>query len=153
MEIQEDFKELLGLFNAHRVEYVIVGGYALAHHGVPRFTGDLDIVVRPNAENAERVMAVLEAFGFGDIGLSAQDFQAPEKVVQLGYPPVRIDILTSLSGLSEAAVFETKEQGDYGGVPAHYIGRQALIENKRALGRLRDLADIEALAEQPGSDT
>lgn len=98
MEIQPDFKDLLGLFNAHKVEYIIVGGYALAFHGAPRYTGDIDIYVKPDDKNAESIMSALEEFGFGSVGLSAEDFERPGQVIQLGVPPVRVDIITSKIG-------------------------------------------------------
>ncbi|MFC1601193.1 nucleotidyltransferase [Candidatus Sumerlaeota bacterium] len=145
MEAQPDFKELLELLNAHAVEFVIVGAQALAFHGAPRYTGDLDVYVRPSAQNAERIMAALERFGFGDVGLSASDFAAPDKVVQLGHPPVRIDLMTSLSGVTWDEVAGGAAQTSYGGVPVRHIGRQQFITNKKACGRQKDLADIEAL--------
>lgn len=92
MEIPRDFSELLALFNARRVEYVIVGAHAVAFHGAPRATGDLDILVRPGPENARRIMEALEAFGFGSVGVTASDFEAPGRVVQLGVTPVRVDL-------------------------------------------------------------
>jgi hypothetical protein len=92
MEIQQDFRELLGLFNDHKVEYIIVGGYALAFHGAPRYTGDIDIFVKPDTQNARRIMVALNEFGFGSVGLTEGDFEIPDKVVQLGFPPVRVDI-------------------------------------------------------------
>src|SRR5512145_2725308 len=100
MEVQKDFKELLALFNAHKIDYIIVGAYALAHHGAPRYTGDLDILVRPDAENGRHIVAALREFGFGSLGLSVEDFTVPDKVVQLGVPPVRVDIVTSLTGVT-----------------------------------------------------
>ena len=145
MEVQPDFKELLALLNAHGIEYVIVGGYALAFHGAPRYTGDLDIMVRADSENAALIIKALDQFGFGDAGLTPDDFQHPEKVVQLGVPPVRVDILTSLTGVSSDEAFSSRVEGTYGGVPVYFLGRDQLVANKRALGRKRDLADIEAL--------
>jgi Nucleotidyl transferase AbiEii toxin, Type IV TA system len=147
VRIQPDFKELLALFNARDVEYVIVGGFALAFHGVPRFTGDLDILVKPDRENARRVLDALRAFGFGSPDLTVGDFENPEKVLQLGIAPVRIDIITSLTGVSWEEVFAGRMAGRYGDVPVHYIGRAQFIANKRATGRTRDLADLEALGE------
>lgn len=97
MEVQPDFKELLGLFNEHKIEYIIVGAYALAYHGAPRFTGDIDIYVRPTPENATRIVKALASFGFGSLGLKADDFQKPDQVVQLGVPPVGIDLITSIT--------------------------------------------------------
>jgi len=90
MEVQPDFKELLALFNDHRVSYLIVGGYALAFHGAPRFTGDLDIFIKPDHENASRIVAALDAFGFASLGLTESDFEQPDQVIQLGVAPVRI---------------------------------------------------------------
>jgi hypothetical protein len=145
MEIQQDFKDLLELFNAHKVEYIIVGGYALAFHGVPRYTGDIDIFVKPDDENATRIMSALEDFGFGSVGLVAQDFERPGQVVQLGVPPVRIDIITSISGVSWKDAFSHRTAGQYGDIHVHYIGHKQLIVNKRAMGRKKDLADLEAL--------
>ena len=147
MEVQPDFRDLLALLNEHKVEYLIVGGYALAFHGAPRFTGDIDIFVRPNSENAARVLNALAAFGFRFPNLTADDFANPNKVVQLGMPPVRIDIITSISGVSWEEAEAAKEPGAFGDVPVAYIGRREYIKNKRAAGRKKDLADIEALGE------
>ena len=147
MESQKDFKELLELFNALSVEYLIVGGYALAFHGAPRFTGDLDLCVKPDAENAQRILDALNEFGFGSLPLTANDFQQPEQVVQLGVPPVRIDLITSLTGVSWAEASGGRVAGTYGNVPVYYLGREQFVENKRATGRLKDRADIEALGD------
>ena len=147
MEVQPDFKDLLALLNEHGVEHIIVGGYALAFHGVPRYTGDMDILVRPGPANARRIMGALNAFGFGSVGLTASDFETPDQVVQLGVAPVRIDLITSLTGVSWEEAFAGRIEGNYGGVPIYYIGRDEFISNKRALGRKRDLADLEALGE------
>jgi predicted nucleotidyltransferase len=145
MEAQQDFKKLLELLNDRGVEYVIVGAHALAFHGAPRYTGDLDIYIRPTAENAERVMVALADFGFGSLGLSEKDFSVPDRVVQLGYPPVRIDLVTSISGVSWEEVSANMVDGEYGNVPVKYIGRTEFVRNKRAIGRKKDLADLEAL--------
>jgi len=88
MEVQPDFRELLALFNDHRVSYMIVGGYALAFHGAPRFTGDLDIFIKPDHENATRIVSALDAFGFASLGLTTTDFERPDQVIQLGVSPV-----------------------------------------------------------------
>ncbi len=148
MEVQPDFKELLALFNAHKVNYLIVGGYALAFHGAPRATGDIDILVKPDPRNAKRIMAALREFGFQSLDLSQEDFENPEKVVQLGVPPVRVDIITSLSGVSWKNVCAGKVKGRYGDLPVHYIGRKQFLSNKRSAGRKKDLADLEALGEE-----
>jgi len=148
MEVQPDFKELLGFFNDHRVSYLIVGGYALAFHGAPRFTGDLDIFIKPDHENAQRIVAALDAFGFASLGLTADDFEQPDQVIQLGVSPVRIDLITSLTGVSWDEAFAGRALANYGDAPVHYIGRDQFISNKRATGRTKDLADLEALGEK-----
>jgi len=148
MEAQHDFKELLALFNAHNVEYIVVGAYALAFHGAPRNTGDIDLLVRADEANARRIMAALTAFGFGATGIAESDFLQPERVVQLGVPPVRIDILTSLSGVTWEEVYRGRAPGEYGDVPVCFIGRTEYIKNKRATGRKKDEADIEAISEE-----
>jgi len=145
MEVGQDFKELLELLNEHEAEYLIVGAYALAFHGVPRYTGDLDILVRPSSDNANRVLSALGDFGFGSLGLERGDFQKPDNVVQLGVPPVRVDILTSLTGVTWREAYQGRVKGSYGDVPVSFLGREQYIANKRALGRKKDLADLEAL--------
>lgn len=147
MEVQPDFRELLALFNAHKVDYIIVGGYALAFHGAPRYTGDLDIFIKPDPNNAQRILDALDDFGFKALGLTMDDFERPDNVVQLGVPPVRIDIITSLTGVSWEQAFAGRKKAKYGDIPIYYLGREQFINNKRALGRKRDLADLEALGE------
>ncbi len=147
METQPDFRELLALFNAHHVESMIIGGYALAFHGAPRFTGELDLLVKPDAANAQPILAALEAFGFSSVGLTPSDFERPDQVVQLGVPPVRIDLITSITGVSWDEAFAGKTAGRYGDIPVDYIGREQFITNKRAAGRQKDMADLEVLGE------
>ena len=147
MEVQPDFRDLLALFNEHEVAYLIVGGYALAFHGAPRFTGDIDLYVRPDHQNAVRVVTALSVFGFGSVGISAGDFERLDHVVQLGVPPVRIDLITSITGVSWQEADAGKSAGTYGDVPVFYLGRRELAMNKRATGRKKDLADLEALGE------
>jgi len=148
MDVQKDFEDLLALFNAHKVEYLIVGGYALAFHGAPRYTGDIDIFVKPTAQNAERILKALAEFGFGSLNLAVEDFSLPNKVVQLGVPPVRIDLITSITGASWEEAFDGKLPGTYGDLPVYFIGRKEFVTNKRASGRKKDLADLEALGEE-----
>ena len=147
MEVQKDFRDLLELLNDHEADFMIVGGYALAFHGAPRFTGDIDIFVKPDPENAKRVLDALADFGFLSLDLGLDDFQNPNKVVQLGVPPVRIDLITSLSGVTWEEAEASKEAGEFGDIPVHYIGKTQYIANKRAAGRKKDLADVEALGE------
>ena len=148
MEVQPDFRNLLVLFNAHKVDHIIVGAYALAFHGAPRYTGDIDIFVNPDAINAQRIMAALDEFGFGSVGLTAMDFESPDKVIQLGVPPVRVDIITSITAVSWEDAVTGRAEGKYGDIPVYFIGREQFISNKKALGRKKDLADLEALGEE-----
>mgnify|MGYP000075065180 FL=1 len=148
MEVQKDFKEFLALLNANEVDFMIVGGYALAYHGAPRYTGDIDVFVKPDRKNAQQIIKVLKEFGFSSLELSIDDFQNEDNVVQLGLTPVRIDIITSISGVSWDQADATKEPGFYGNVPVNYIGKKQYIANKKAIGRAKDIADIEALGEE-----
>jgi hypothetical protein len=151
MEIHPDFSELLRLFADFQVEYAIVGGYALAFHGAPRFTGDLDLLVSTRPENAERIMQALHDFGFGDSNLTASDFTVEGRFVRLGHPPVRIDLLTSISGILWEEVRANRVMGRYGAIDVPFISREDFIRNKRASGRTKDLADIEALVGEVGA--
>ena len=125
-----------------------MGAYALAFHGAPRYTGDIDIMVNPDTSNTKRILAALKDFGFGSVGLKPEDFESPDKVIQLGVPPVRVDLLTSITGISWEEAFSGRVKGKYGEVPVNYIGREQFILNKRELGRKKDLADLEALGEE-----
>ena len=148
MEINKNFKELLELFNKHQVEYVVVGGYAVAYHGAPRFTGDIDLFVAASMGNAKRVLVALDEFGFGSLGFTVADFSSPGQIIQLGRPPQRIDILTSLTGVEWHNVWQSKAKADLGGVDAWIINKENFVANKKAVGRKKDLADIEAIGEQ-----
>ena len=145
--IPSDFKELIELLNSHKVDYIIVGAYALALHGHPRFTGDLDIYVKPDPKNAAQISAVLKGFGFGSLELEEKDFTEAHRVIQLGVPPVRIDLLTSLTGLTWDDAVRGQLKGDLGGVPVLFLGKEEYVRNKRALGRHKDIADAETLEE------
>jgi len=148
VKLQQDYKELFELFNANKVEYMIVGAYALAYHGAPRYTGDIDILVRPEEKNAQCVVKALNEFGFESLDLQIDDFAQPDKVVQLGVAPVRIDIITSISGVSWEEAAAGQVQGTYGDIPVYYIGKEQFIKNKRAIGRNKDLADIDTLTKE-----
>lgn len=147
MEIQSDYRELFGLFNTHNIRYIIVGSYALAFHGAPRYTGDIDILVKPDPENAINIMKALNDFGFGSVGLTESDFISPDKIIQLGYPPVRIDLITSISGVDWDTAEQGCVQGQYGEILVRYLGKKEFILNKRSTNRKKDLADLEALGE------
>jgi len=143
----KDWIAFIESLNSSGVDYLIVGAVALAYHGSPRYTGDLDILVRDSPENARRLEAALQGLGFGALGLKAADFVDSYQVVQLGLPPNRVDLLTSISGVSFDEAWAGRIEGELGTVRAHFIGRQELIQNKKSTGRLQDRADVEALGE------
>jgi hypothetical protein len=147
MEVHNDFRELLACFNARGVEYLVVGSFALAFHGAPRYTGDIDLLVKPDLENSRRILGALADFGFTSLGLAEDEFIEPDQVLQLGVPPVRVDIMTSIGGVSWDEAWAGRAPGDCGGVPVHYLGREQFIANKRAAGRAKDIADLETLGE------
>jgi hypothetical protein len=148
MEVQEDFREFLALLNEHEVEFMIVGGCALAFHGATRFTGDIHVFVKPDHQNARQIIKALEEFGFSSLDLTIDDFKDPDKVIQLGLPPVRIDIITSISGVSWEETYASKVPGLYGDVSVSFIGNKQFITSQRPIGRKKDLAHIEALGEE-----
>jgi hypothetical protein len=147
MEVQQDFRDLLELFNKNGVDYMIVGAYALGFYGAPRYTGDLDVFVKTSPTNARRIMQALNEFGFGSVGLTTEDFEAEGIIVQLGVPPVRVDVITSITGVSWPQAQSGRVKGQFGDLMVYYIGRDDFIANKRVLGRKKDLADLEALGE------
>ena len=148
MEVQEDFRDFLALLNAHEVKFMIVGGYALAFHGAPRFIGEIDVFVKPDHDNAKRIIKALADFGFSSLDITIADFQNRDNVIQLGLPPVRIDLITSISGVTWEEADASKEPGLFGDVSVSYIGKKQFIINKRACGRKKDLADLESLGEE-----
>jgi hypothetical protein len=140
-----DFVDLLRTFIAADVRFLVVGAYALAHHGRPRATGDLDVWVDPTPVNAPRVVRALAGFGAPMADIAESDFARPGVVFQMGVPPGRIDILTELTGLAFDEAWPGREAGTFGDVTVDFIGREAFIRNKRATGRAKDLGDIEGL--------
>jgi hypothetical protein len=133
--------------NKHSVEFVVVGSFALSFLGYPRATGDIGFWIRKSPENASRILKVLDEFGFGNMGVGREDF-LEDKVIQLGQPPVRIDLMTELDGLTSEEIWAGRLSGKFGDMPVFYLGRDAFIRNKRSLGRHKDLADLEALGEK-----
>jgi len=140
-----DFVDLLRAFVAAEVRFLVVGAYALALHGRPRATGDLDVWVEPTPENAARVIRALEAFGAPVAQITESDFARPGVVYQIGVPPGRVDILTDLTGLTFPEAWSGRLRRPFGEVEVDFIGRDAFLRNKRALGRAKDLGDIEGL--------
>lgn len=145
MKANKDFEEFFGLLNENDVQYLVVGGYAYAIHAEPRFTKDLDIFIRRDTDNARKVMNVLREFGFGSLELSEEDFLDPDRVIQLGNPPYRIDILTSISGVEFDEAWDNLKSGKYGNEKANFIGKKELRKNKKATGRKSDLTDLDNL--------
>ena len=145
MQLQQDFKELLRLFNENDFRYLLIGGLAVAMHGYVRNTVDLDLTVAADQENAERIVRGLEEFGFGTTDLSTELFTKENSLVRIGVPPVRIEILNYLEGLTFDQAFANRIERDFQGVKVYLISREDLILNKKAVGRHKDLADVEGL--------
>lgn len=145
MKVNQDFVELLQLFGDHEVEFLIVGAHALAAHGHVRATKDLDVFIRASAENAERAMRALAAFQAPLYELTAEDLATEGTIFQIGVAPVRIDILTRIDGVTFDEAYRDRVMTRFGGRSVAVLSRAHLIQNKRASGRLQDLADIERL--------
>ena len=147
MKVHADFNDFVAVLNNNKVEYVIVGSFALAYHGYPRATGDIDFWIKPTSSNIQALRKALCDFGFKELDILDNDLLSG-KIIQLGYPPVRIDLITVLDGLSQEEVWKSREKGKFGDHDVCYLGREAFITNKRALGRHKDLADLELLGEE-----
>lgn len=147
--LNEDFREFVALLNSNQVNYLIVGGYALAAYGHPRYTGDLDFWIGVDPENAMRVLSVLDQFGFGALGIGLDDLTTPDRVLQLGFPPRRIDLLTSIDGVQFTPAFTTRITVEVDGQTLNFISLEDFKTNKRSTGRNKDLADLDALGESP----
>jgi hypothetical protein len=145
MKLSKDSREFVELLNSTRVNYLLVGGHAVGYHGYPRFTGDVDFFVERNMENAQKLEKVLAEFGFASLGLKAKDFLEPGIVIQIGRPPNRIDLLTSIDAVEFGEAWDTKIQGVIDGLPVFIINRDLLIRNKQATNRTQDRADIEKI--------
>jgi len=141
----KDFREFVELLSSSGVRFLIVGGHAVALHGYPRFTGDLDVWVATDPENAVRVAKALSAFGFGSLKFSADDFVRPGYAIQLGRPPYRIDILTSIDAVTFSRAYRRRRMVRAGTLTIPFIALEDLLKNKRATGRPQDLADVEKL--------
>jgi hypothetical protein len=145
MNTQPDFEELLRLFEENRVEYMVVGGYAVAFHGYPRFTKDIDVLYRLSTENIERLKRALVAFGFARDALPERLFSTPGNIIKFGIEPIRVDLLNDIDGVVFEEISKRAVRGRYGETEATFIGKEDLIANKRASGRAQDLADLERL--------
>lgn len=145
MIFEKDFIDFIELLNVHEVEYMVVGAHALAFHGRPRHTGDLDIWIKPSADNANKMVEVLKDFGFDSLGLTDEDFLKENYVTQLGYPPLRIDILNAISGVNFDDAYKGRIIGAEGDLTISFINISDFIANKQATGRAKDIGDIDAL--------
>ena len=143
--LAKDFKEFVELLIKHKVEYIIVGGYAVGIHGYPRYTGDLDIWVNPVKENAEKILKAVNEFGFSSYGLKIEDFIKEGNVIQLGYPPLRIDLLNQLDGVKFNDCFKNIEKFTIDKIAMNIISYDDLMKNKLSSGRYKDLDDLENL--------
>ena len=143
--LNRDFKEFIQSLNDNHVRFLVVGGYAVAFHGHPRYTKDLDIWIEMTKENAQKIIHSLKQFGFDSLGLMEEDFLIPDQTIQLGYPPSRIDLITTLSGVDFETCYSSRVLIEIDGTQVHFIDLENLKINKQASGRLQDLADIENL--------
>ncbi len=143
--LNQDFKEFIQSLNDNHVRYLVIGGYAVALHGYPRYTKDIDVWIEMSAENAANVVEALDQFGFGSLGLEATDFLVPDQVIQLGYPPARIDLITTPPGVEFENCYESRVEVVIEAVTVNFIDLDNLKRSKKAAGRLQDLADLENL--------
>ncbi len=143
--MNRDFRDLLVEFNAHGVEYLVVGAHALAAHGHVRATKDLDVWVRPETENARRAFQALASFGAPLHDLTERDLAQPGTIFQIGVEPVRIDVITAINGVDFAEAWRDRFEAKFSGEKVPVLSRRHLIANKKASGRLQDLADVERL--------
>ena len=143
--LEDDLREFIELLNALNVRYIIVGAFAVAYHGYPRYTADIDLFIERSSENAQAISNVIQQFGFGDLDLSSEDFLRADQVIQLGVAPNRIDLLTFLSGVEFHEAWATRVQGEIAGLSVPIISKELLKKNKAATGRSQDIADLEHL--------
>lgn len=145
MVVTQDFKEFIELLNKHEVHYLVVGGYAVAFHGNPRYTKDLDLWIWLNSENVKKLIKVINEFGLGSLGLKTEDFMNPEDIIQFGYPPNRIDIIMDTKGVNFQECYQKRVESNIDGIKVNFIDLECLRKNKKAIGRYQDLADLENL--------
>ncbi len=142
MKVEKDYEEFLRLLNKHKVKYCITGSFAVGIYGYARYTKDIDILVEPSEKNAIRILRALKNFGFGGVGLKTGDFTKNGNIIQLGYEPVRIDLMTAISGAGFNEVWRTKKEMFFGKTKAFFIGKKELLKTKRKTARKQDLLDI-----------
>lgn len=145
MPLHKDLQEFVECLNSSKVDYLVVGALAVSWHGFPRYSADVDLLIRPSVDNAERLLKAIRSFGMSSLNLSVSDFSTAGKVVQLGVQPNRIDLLTSITGVTFEEAWESRVAGNLDGIPMQLIGRAALVRNKEATGRPKDRIDAEEL--------
>ena len=151
MVFEKDFRDFCSFLNEEKIDYLVVGGYAVAFHGAPRATGDFDILIRPEHEHVVRLLSAIERFGFPTDGVTPENLLVYSKILQLGRVPVQIHIMTSITGVPWRDAWDSREPGVYGGVAVFFIGLSALVANKAAAARPKDIADIKALRQKGAS--
>lgn len=144
--VERDYEEFLRLLNKNKVKYCVVGAFSVAFYTKPRYSKDIDILVEPTLENGRKILTALKEFGFESLKLAAKDFSRAERVIQLGYEPIRVDLLTSIDGCTFDEVWKGKKRGNYGKEKVFFLGIKELIKNKKALNRPQDKADIKILS-------
>ena len=145
MKVEKDYEDLLKLFNKNKVKYCIIGAYAVAFYGRPRYTKDMDILIEPEVKNAEKIVNALNEFGFKNRGLQAKDFTKKSRIIQLGYEPIRVDIITSILRVNFEDIWKNKEKGVYGSQKVFFIALKDLIKIKKISNRKQDQADLDIL--------
>ena len=143
--LNQDFREFIQSLDDNHVRYLVIGGYAVAVHGYPRYTRDIDIWIEMTPDNAANMVKALEQFGFGSLGLQISDFLTPDQIIQLGYPPNRIDLITTPPGIEFKSCYASRVEVEIDGVMVSFIDLDNLKKSKKASGRLQDLADLENL--------
>lgn len=147
-DVNPDFSDFVAALNRNHVEFVIVGAFSLAFLGYPRATGDIDFWIRPIVSNAQAVLRALDDFGFKSLGITQDDILSG-KIIQLGFPPVRIDLLTQLDGVTGEEIWADRQKGPFGDHAVFYLGKDTFLKNKRAAGRSKDLIDLELFDKRP----
>lgn len=145
MKISEDFKEFFELLNRNNVNYLLIGGYAYSIHAEPRYTKDVDIFYERKNENAGKLLRTIKEFGFASLDLTVEDFMKAERIIQLGVPPLRIDLLNDIEGITFEEAWQNKIESSYGDQPIYVLSKADLIKNKKASGREQDLLDVKEL--------
>ncbi|UCB57612.1 MAG: hypothetical protein JSV30_03260 [Candidatus Omnitrophota bacterium] len=145
MKTEKDYEDLLKLFNKHKVKYCIIGAFAVAFYAIPRYTKDMDILVEPSLENGCQIIKALNEFGFDKLNLTEEDFNRKGRFIQLGYEPVRIDLITSISGINFEKAWKNRKKGTYGNIKASFIGINELIKSKKIARRKQDKLDLDIL--------